>query len=202
MGVHAYYEMSKAHEAPSDEALAERARDGDVRAFELLVTRYQAPLFNYLRRMIGNASEAEDVLQDTFMKVYRHLDRFRPDGRFRSWLYRIATNTCRDALRRRKLRRVFSLDAGRNPEDAPPVERYASRAPNPAEKAAEAELAERLARAVEALPMKHRAVFLMARYDGMSYEEIAESLRIPVGTVKSRMNTAVNALMDALEEPA
>ena len=201
MGVHAYYEMSKAHEAPSDEALAERARDGDVRAFELLVTRYQAPLFNYLRRMIGNASEAEDVFQDTFMKVYRHLDRFRPDGRFRSWLYRIATNTCRDALRAGN---CAGSSAGRGPEprDAPPVERYASRAPNPAEKAAEAELAERLARAVEALPMKHRAVFLMARYDGMSYEEIAESLRIPVGTVKSRMNTAVNALMDALEEPA
>ncbi len=202
MGVHAYYKMNTADEEPTDEALAERARDGDVRAFERLVTRYQAPLYNYIRRMVGNASEAEDLFQDTFMKVYGHLDRFRPEGRFRGWLYRIATNTCRDALRRRKLRRVFSLDAGRNPGDAPPGERYASRAPNPAEKAAEAELAERLERAVQALPTKHRAVFLMARYDGMSYEEIAASLKIPVGTVKSRMNTAVNALMDALEEPA
>jgi len=168
----------------------------------MLVKRYQQPLFNYIRRMIGNASDAEDLFQDTFMKVYSHLERFRPEGSFRGWLYRIATNTCRDALRRRKLRRAFSLDTGLGPGDAPSGERYASGAPNPAEKAAEAELAGRLAAAVQSLSIKHRSVFLMARYEGMSYEEISQSLGIPVGTVKSRMNTAVNALMDALEEPS
>ncbi|HQE83012.1 MAG TPA: sigma-70 family RNA polymerase sigma factor [Candidatus Hydrogenedentes bacterium] len=194
--------MNETHEQPTDEALAERARDGDTRAFEMLVKRYQQPLFNYIRRMIGNASDAEDLFQDTFMKVYSHLERFRPEGSFRGWLYRIATNTCRDALRRRKLRRAFSLDTGLGPGDAPSGERYASGAPNPAEKAAEAELAGRLAAAVQSLSIKHRSVFLMARYEGMSYEEISQSLGIPVGTVKSRMNTAVNALMDALEEPS
>ncbi len=194
--------MNETHEQPTDEALAERARAGDTRAFEMLVKRYQQPLFNYIRRMIGNASDAEDLFQDTFMKVYSHLERFRPEGSFRGWLYRIATNTCRDALRRRKLRRAFSLDTGLGPGDAPPGERYASGAPNPAEKAAEAELAGRLAAAVQSLSIKHRSVFLMARYEGMSYEEISQSLGIPLGTVKSRMNTAVNALMDALEEPS
>ncbi len=192
--------MSQAFEQPTDEALAGRARDGDAHAFETLVKRYQAPLFNYIRRMVGNASEAEDLFQDTFMKVYNHLDGFRPEGSFRGWLYRIATNTCRDALRRRKLRWAFSLNAGHEPGGVPLSERYASNAPNPAEKAAETELTERLTAAVQALSLKHRSVFLMARYDGMNYEEISESLKIPVGTVKSRMNKAVNTLMDALEE--
>ena len=193
--------MIELSEESTDEALAQRAREGDTRAFEMLVNRYQARLYNYIRRMMGNAAEAEDLFQDTFMKVYNNLDRFRPEGSFRGWLYRIATNTCRDALRRRKLRWAFSLDARRNPDDVPLGERYSANSPDPAEKAAESELAERLAAAVQALSVKHRSVFLMARYDGMSYEEIAETLKIPVGTVKSRMNKAVNTLMDALEEP-
>jgi RNA polymerase sigma-70 factor (ECF subfamily) len=194
--------MIELSEESTDEALAQRAREGDTRAFEMLLNRYKAPLYNYIRRMVGNASEAEDLFQDTFMKLYNNLDRFRPEGSFRGWLYRIATNTCRDALRRRKLRWAFSLDTGRNPDDAPLSERYASASPNPAEKAAESELAEHLAAAVQNLSAKHRSVFLMARYDGMSYAEIAESLNIPLGTVKSRMNKAVNTLMDALEGPA
>lgn len=192
--------MSDVHEQPTDEALAVRARDGDAHAFETLVTRYQPRLFGYIRRMVGNASDAEDVFQDTFMKVYDHLGRFRPEGSFRAWLYRIATNTCRDALRRRRLRRMFSLNADTNRHDTDPGGRYASRAPNPAERAVESETTARLEAALQALSVKHRAVFLMARYDGMGYDEIAASLGIPVGTVKSRMNKAVSVLMDALED--
>ncbi len=194
--------MNDVSEQPTDEALAARAGEGDAGAFEMLVRRYEPPLFNYIRRMVGNASEAEDLFQDTFMKVYDNLDRFRPEGSFRGWLYRIATNTCRDALRRRRLRRAFSLDTGQNPDDVPLGERCASSTPGPAEKAAEAELAERLSAAIQTLSAKHRSVFLMARYDGMSYEDISETLKIPVGTVKSRMNKAVSILLEALEDPA
>jgi RNA polymerase sigma-70 factor (ECF subfamily) len=185
---------------PSDEMLVRQARNGRVDAFEILVERYRQRLYAYIGRMVGNPSEAEDLFQDTFMKVYHHLDGFRDEGRFRPWLYRIATNTCRDHLRRRKLRRAFSLDARMSPEDLSLGDRLASNAPNPEEKAAEAELAQRLAAAVQKLSPRHRAVFLMARYDGMSYDEIAHSLKIPVGTVKSRMNKAVNTLLGALED--
>jgi RNA polymerase sigma-70 factor (ECF subfamily) len=178
----------------TDEQIVERVRSGQTAAFEVLVKRYETRLFNYLRRMTGNASDAEDLFQETFLRVYTHLDQFRTDGLFRPWVYRIATNVCRNQQRwwRRRPRHVFS-EYGE--DDAPDPA-----AANPRELAISAELAERLASAVNRLPVRHRAVFLMARYEGMSYEEIGNALGIPVGTVKSRMNKAVNTLMCEIEE--
>ena len=184
----------------SDEQLVALCQEGQTAAFEVLVRRYERRLFNYLRRMTGSASDAEDLFQETFLRVYTHLERFRESGLFRAWVYRIATNVCRDLLRRRKRRPETSLDGAVRHDGAPLVDRIASPAANPRDRAREAELAGRLADAVARLSVKHRAVFLMARYDGLPYEEIGRALRIPVGTVKSRMNKAVHLLMNALEE--
>lgn len=186
-------------EEPSDEALMSL---NDEAAFERLVGRYEHRLFNYARRILGNASDAEDVFQETFLRVYAHRKRFRRGAPFRPWVYRIATNLCKDVLRKRKRRRVVSLDtpSTRDDDSAGLGERMASSAPDPAVAAQGAETAARLARAVEALPLKQRTVFVMARYDNLPYAEIAKALKIPLGTVKSRMNTAVNTLMNALRE--
>jgi RNA polymerase sigma-70 factor (ECF subfamily) len=186
----------------SDETLVGRARDGDRRAFETLVRRYEGRLFNYLRRVAGNAADAEDLFQETFVRVHTHLGRFRPGAPFKPWLYRIATNLCRDLLRSRRRHLMVSLNGGDRSEPGtnPVIERVANPGPGPDALAAERELAAALEDAVAQLPLKQRTVFLMARFEQMSYEEIAGTLRIPVGTVKSRMNKAVTFLLGRLKE--
>jgi RNA polymerase sigma-70 factor (ECF subfamily) len=164
-----------------------------------LVKRYEKPLFNYICRMLGGTADADDVFQETFLRVYRHMDRFWNQGVFRPWIYRIATNLCRDHLRKRSRHPRMSLDTA-GPEGTPLQERLESARPGPGEQARETELVGALESALGELPEKHRAVFLMARYDGMRYEEIASALHIPVGTVKSRMNKAVKVLLESVEQ--
>lgn len=187
----------------SDEALIAQSRRGDAQAFAQLMRRYERPLFNYLARMLGNGAEAEDMFQETFLRVHTHLDRFREGAPFRPWVYRIATNLCRDRLRYWRRRPQVSLDAASSATpDAPALaDRLPAREADPEAAASAAETAARLEAAVAGLSAKHRAVFLMARYEGLPYAEIANALRVPVGTVKSRMNTAVKELLAALKEP-
>ncbi|MCP4643506.1 MAG: RNA polymerase sigma factor [bacterium] len=190
----------RADVTPSDEDLVALAREGRQDAFGQLVKRYEGRLFNYIRRMVSSAADAEDLFQDTFLKVYSNLDRFRTGAPFRPWVYRIATNTCRDHLRRSRYRRTVPLNGGSDAGTVPLADRIPATGPGPSEEAREAEAAARLSAAVEKLPVKHRAVFIMARYDGLGYDEIACALRIPVGTVKSRMNKAVGVLLKEMEE--
>jgi RNA polymerase sigma-70 factor (ECF subfamily) len=172
---------------PPDETLMCAACEGDMEAFGQLVRRYESPLFNYLRRMTGNAAEAEDVFQDTMLRLYRSRDRYDRSSPVRPWLYRIATNCCRDRLRYWRRRPAVSLESGES-SGRTLADQVADASARPDDRAREIEVRERLEKAVARLPVKHRAVFLMARYEGMPYEAIGESLGIPVGTVKSRMN--------------
>ena len=189
-----------ATESPADETLMTKAAAGDTAAFDVLVRRYERPLYGYLYRMLGNAEDAQDAFQEAFMKAYAHRARFRPDAAFKPWLYAITTNCCRDRLRKRRRRRTASLDA-RAPEGAASLgERLPAHNPGPDAAAQAAETAQRLALALERLPVKQRAVFVMARYEGLAYQDIARALRIPAGTVKSRMKKATDTLMRALEE--
>ena len=188
--------------ASSDEALITLFREGRPDAFEALVNRYEKRLFNYIRRMVSSAADAEDLFQETFLRVYRHLDRFRTSGSFRAWVYRIATNVCKDLLRRRRRRGEVPLERGPDSAEAGLMDRLESPNPGPDAQAQGAELAERLEAALDRLPVKHRAVFLMARYDNMPYDAIAKTLHIPVGTVKSRMNKAVHTLLADIREAA
>ncbi len=185
-----------------DAVLVGRARSGDAGAFAALVRRYERPLYAYAKRMLHSADEAEDVFQETFLRVHLNLDRFRDGAPFRPWVYQIATNLCRDRLRWWRRRPVVSLDAPRAASDdgGTMAETVASTDAGPDQRAREAELSARLEKAVADLPVKQRSVFLMARYDGLPYEEIASALGIPLGTVKSRMNSAVQRLLAAVEE--
>ena len=183
--------------APSDEALMARVKAGDDSALAVLVRRYEQPLFHYARHMLGNAADAEDVFQETFLRVHLYRKRFWGNAAFKPWVYRIATNLCRDRLRYRQ-RRPEVQPGGR--DDLPdPMVNLPAGSTAPDEAAADAERAARMQQALAALNVKHRAVFLMAHQEGLAYAEIAKALRIPVGTVKSRMNKAVNTLMAALE---
>lgn len=176
-----------------------RARAGDPAAFEQLVKRYKAPLYNYLVRMTSSRTDAEDLFQETFLRLYRSLHLFHEGAAFRPWLYKIATNLCHDYWR--SWRRRVRLFVTRT-DDATPVEEAPSGAPDPRRLAEDSEWGERLAAAVARLTLPHRTVFLLARYHDMTYKEIGESLEIPEGTVKSRMNKAVHQLMrDLGEEP-
>ena len=194
-------ESTAASAAVTDEDLMLRAQCDDRAAFGQLMRRYERPLFNFIRRMIGSASDAEDLFQEAFLRVYRHRDRYRAGKPFRPWLYRIATNLCKDHLRYQSHRRHASLDAPVATTDnaATLGDLVADGAADPSARAEAAEVQARLEAAVRALPVKHRTVFLMARYDGLPYEEIGRALHIPVGTVKSRMNKAVAILMEAME---
>jgi len=185
---------------PSDETLLLGAREGSMRDFETLVRRYEAPLFRFCRWMVQDASDAEDAFQEVFLRVYRHMERFHAGSRFRPWLYHIATNICRDTLRKRKRVRAREvLTDGDAPSDpVPPTPDGGAYSPRAA--AIASETARRIDAAIEQLRPRHRAVFLMARYQGLSYEEIAHVLRIPVGTVRSRMNKAVKVVLNALED--
>lgn len=183
-----------AYSEQSDEELAARAaRDGH--AFAALVHRYERPLYGYLRRMLNDPSDTQDDFQETFLRVYKNIDQYFSLRPFKPWLYAIATNYCTDLQRRRALRRFLPLFHRDNiPRDVPDPAR------GPAERAEAAETAARLAIALQTLDPAHRAVFLMARYEGLSYVEIAQALKIPLGTVKSRMNTATRALLRLLSE--
>ena len=186
----------------SDEELISLVLEGNTSVFEVLVKRYEIPLFNYIRRMVGNATDAEDLFQETFIRVYTHLDRFHMTARFRPWVYKIATNMCRDHLKYRRRHQHVSLETEVGSDDRPEtlLDQIAAPTPNPSEVATATETAELLEAAVGKLPAKHRAVFLMAKYEGMPYDEIARTLEIPVGTVKSRMNKAVQFLLAELRE--
>jgi len=187
--------------AMSDEALMARVKAGDQDALAVLVRRYEQPLFNYACKMLGNRSDAEDVFQETFVRVHYNRLGFWSNAPFRPWLYRIATNLCKDRLRYRKRRPEVPVSSLRQDDGWPdPVAQWASNTTRPDEAAMARERAERMEIALAALSVKHRAVFLMAHQEGLSYAEIAKALWIPVGTVKSRMNKAVAQLMAALEE--
>ena len=192
--------MNSSVEAP-DEVLMARVQAGDEQALALLVHRYEHALFNYARKMLGRAEDAEEIFQETFVRVYQHRARYRPERPFRPWLYRITTNLCRDRLRYRK-RRPEVNESALQPEDEQRDD-FTARQPDetmgPDEQAVARERAAHMEAALAALSVKHRSVFLMAHQQGMPYTDIATALNIPVGTVKSRMNKAVSQLLTAME---
>ena len=172
-------------ESVSDIELFERTSNGDEDAFVQIVNRYKNQLYGFLRRMVSDSSDAEDLLQQTFFRVYKKsLDNCRIES-FSSWIFTVAANLARDELRRRARigRKTFTLDDGY-------AETIADRKAKTVEEVAHAELRERIEWAVGCLDERYRAVFVLRDIEGMSYEEIARVLRIRIGTVKSRLNRA------------
>ncbi len=185
---------------PSDETLLARLRAGDEEALPILVERYRQPLFGYLHRMLGCAAEAEDVFQETFLRVVKHRERFDPSRRVRPWLYSIASNLVKNVYRSRGYRERTSLDRG--DADSGPGLRASleSLSLAPEDEASNAERAERVREAVARLTPVSRDALMLFYYQGLPYEEIAETLEVPLGTVKSRIHNALSKLAGLIAE--
>ena len=185
---------------PSDEELLRRSRaEGDAAAFESLVHRYETELFSYLRRYLGNAEMAEDVFQATFLQVHLKKEQFEEGRRFRPWLYTIATNQAIDAQRRNRRHRMVSLDnrTGGEDEVGSLVEMLAGAGRTADEEMEDAEARQWVRSAVDELPDVLRQALLLVYHKGMKYREAADVLGIPVGTVKSRLHSAILKLNES-----
>jgi RNA polymerase sigma-70 factor (ECF subfamily) len=186
--------------ADAEQQLIEASRSGDVDSFNQLVRLYEGRIYNLSYRILGDADSAADAAQDAFFAAYRNLKSFR-GGSFRSWLFRIATNTCYDVLRARKRRPTTSLDAAL---DAAPDDPGVSipEPADPGEAPDDAALRHELSRAIEhalaLLPDDQRIVVVLCDVQGMSYNEAAHVVNANLGTVKSRLSRGRARLRDIL----
>ncbi len=183
--------------ANEEQRLIEADQRGDVEAFNQLVRLYEGRVYNLCYRMLGDPDAAADVTQDTFISAYRNLNRFR-GGMFRSWLFRIATNACYDALRARKRRPTVSLSAPSDPDDDAPAFDIADAGEAPDERALRHELSAAIQHAISQLPEDQRIVIILSDVQGLAYEEIAQVTSTNLGTVKSRLSRARARLRDIL----
>jgi RNA polymerase sigma-70 factor (ECF subfamily) len=182
----------------TDEALMTAYLQGNRDAFVLLVERYRTELHQFLARFLGSAAAADDVFQETFLQVHLAGHSFDQDRSFRPWLFTIAANKARDWHRRHKRRATLSLDApiGSDLDGARLVDLLPSQTESPDAPAQNLELRTRVVGIVNALPTHYREILLLSYFQRMSYNQVAEVLGIPLGTVKSRLHAAVAAFAD------
>ena len=182
----------------TDQQLVQRAQRGDLRAFDLLVLKYQGRIAALVSRYVSDAGEVEDVTQEAFIKAYRALGKFRGDSAFYTWLYRIAANAAKNHL----------VAKGRRPgadatiEDAEGFDEggMLSESASPEALAMGGELAEVVESALKALPDELKAALMLREFDGLSYDDIADVWGCPVGTVRSRIFRAREAVDQRVKE--
>jgi RNA polymerase sigma-70 factor (ECF subfamily) len=177
-----------------DQQLVERAQRGDKHAFELLVAKYQRRLGRLISRFVRNAAEAEDVTQDAFIKAYRALPAFRGDSAFYTWLYRIGINTAKNHLvaqgRRAPTSTPFDSDEAEDFEDASLLHEVAT----PENELMSKQVVDVVNSSLQELPDDLRTALTLREIEGLSYEEIAEVMNCPIGTVRSRIFRAREAI--------
>lgn len=189
----------------SDEELLRRFNEGDADAFEVLVRRYERPLYNFILRSVRRRERADELLQDVFLKVVQRSGDFKGNSKLSTWLYTIARNLCIDHSRKMVFRRHKSLDApgrsGGDSDEGPTLlERTAADGPTADRAAIAQDLQRRIAEAVEELPEEQREVFLLRQVQGMAFKDIADVVGVPENTIKSRMRYALERLQRALAE--
>lgn len=181
---------------PTDEELIERFQNDDIYAFDIIVKRYKNQLLNFIYRFLGNAEEAEDLVQETFLRVYRNRNAYQKVAKFSTWIYTIAGNLAKTELRKRKRRKFFSIsDLGYDNKDYD----ISDEAFSP-EKSVDSTIKEEIIhREIQALSPKFREVILLRDVRELSYEEISKIVNIPLGTVKSRVNRGRLKLQEKLK---
>jgi len=187
----------------SDLSLVQRAQKGEAGGFDALVRRYQHKVVKLVMRYVRNQTEAEDIAQEAFIKAYRALPRFRGDSAFYTWLYRIAINTAKNALAARARNPVqFDLDRGNGDDgDAPgDLQDRMTDTATPEALALTEEIRATVTAAIEQLPEDLRTAIMLRELEGLSYEEIATAMDCPVGTVRSRIFRAREAVDARLRE--
>ena len=180
----------------SDALLVERTVAGDQKAFELLVIKYQRRIQRLIGRMVRDVDLVEDIAQETFIRAYRALAQFRGEAQFYTWLYRIAVNTAKKALMDLKRNPTVSENAYKSDDDdeTSPVENELTSSETPEAVLASKEIAEIINSAMEALPEELRQAITLREIEGLSYEEISEAMNCPIGTVRSRIFRAREAI--------
>jgi RNA polymerase sigma-70 factor (ECF subfamily) len=172
-----------------DIELIARAKSGDERAFRSLLDKYQRPVFTICLRMVRNRDEAADLAQESFIKVFSMLERYNPSYAFSSWLFKITSNLCIDSLRKRKVD-TFAMDEPVDVEKGEIQRQYEAPDLDPEQELMKKEKMQRLSDAVDKLPPHYRIMLILRHQENLSYEEIADSLEIPLGTVKARIHRA------------
>lgn len=183
-----------------DQRLVRRLQAGDTQAFETLVNRHKDRVLRMLVRILGDRQEAEDVAQDVFIAVFRHIHRFRGDARFQTWLLRIAANACRTRLKYLKRRahdRRISLSQGA--EDSQPSLILPSTVPTPEALAMGTRLEAAIADELTQLDPEHRLLIVLRDVEGLPYDEVARVTGLAIGTVKSRLHRARTALKNRVK---
>ena len=182
---------------PADDlALVQRSLQGDERAFAELVSQYSAALYRLAWRMLRNEEEARDVVQEAFLRVFRALATFDQSRKFSTWILRITTNLCIDRIRRRKIK-TLSIDIDQSDEERVPVI-LVDKGPSPEDRYGQTALGDLLDEIILQLPPIYRAVVELRYKEQLGYEEIAQVLDIPLGTVKARLHRAHHQLKDRL----
>lgn len=181
-----------------DQELVERAQKGDKRAFELLVIKYQRKLARLLSRMVRDSAEVEDITQESFIKAYRALPQFRGESAFYTWLYRIGVNTAKNYLvargRRAPTSTEYSSEDAEGFEDAGLLRDIAT----PDAELQTKQIANAVNKAVDALPEELRTAITLREIEGLSYEEISQMMDCPIGTVRSRIFRAREAIAEKI----
>lgn len=185
-------------DAGQELALVQAAKAGDVAAFEELVKRYDRKVFRIAQHITQNTEDAEDVLQEAFLKAYTNLNQFQGNSKFYTWLVRIAVNESLMKLRRRRADKTVSIDQDVETEEATMPREIADWAPNPEQLYKQSELNEILSKTIQGLPASFRTVFVLRDVEGLSTEETAEMLNLSIPAVKSRLLRARLQLRDRL----
>ena len=183
----------------NERAIIDRCKAGDLGAFDELVRRYEKQVFNFAYRMTQNYDDASDIASDAFMKVYNAIESFRGDANFSTWLYRIVTNLYLDSRKRSKAHMNIPLDEYIELEESSVTRQIEDPSPSPLAQIEANERAGVISGAINELPEYQRIMVLLYHTQGKSYEEIAEIVGLPIGTVKSRLNRARLALKKKLE---
>ncbi|HDK35264.1 MAG TPA: sigma-70 family RNA polymerase sigma factor [Bacteroidetes bacterium] len=179
-----------------DEELIERFQNDDIRAFDEIVRRYKDPLLNFIYRFLGNRTESEDIVQETFLRVFRNKHAYRKVAKFSTWIYTIAGNLAKTELRKRKKRNLLSIsEIGYEDKDY----EISDESLNPEKEVNSTMYDEIIQQEIQNLSPKFREVIILRDIQELSYEEISKIIKIPIGTVKSRVNRARLRLQDRLK---
>jgi RNA polymerase sigma-70 factor (ECF subfamily) len=190
--------QTKGADSSTDLDLVDRVRAGDMGAYDQLVRQYERRVFRIAQNITQNREDAEDVVQDAFLKAYKNINRFQGNSKFYTWLVRIAVNEALMKLRKRRTSRVVSMDDEVQTEEGAIPREFADWSPNPEQMYGREELSEILNKTVQGLPPAFRTVFTLRDVDGLSTEETAEALKLSVPAVKSRLLRARLQLRERL----
>ncbi|MFQ3549168.1 MAG: sigma-70 family RNA polymerase sigma factor [Armatimonadota bacterium] len=193
--------MSAARQKEKEEerALIQRCKNGEIGAFDELITKYEKRVFNYAYRVAGNYDDANDVAQEALIRVYNSLHTFRGDANFTTWMYRIVTNVFLDDRKKQKAHRKVSLDEYIDLDENSVTRQFEDNSPTPEVVIEKKEKDQFVQNAISTLPEYQKIIVTLYHIEDLSYEEIAEILQLPIGTVKSRLNRARLALKEKLE---